>query len=76
MKSSRYFPVFLALVVTLTVSVPAYAYLDPGTGSVIYQALIVAFLAAAAAGRFWWTKVKGLFGGSSSQSADETEAEE
>jgi len=39
----------------------AYAYLDPGTGSFILQA-IIGFLAALSAGFFYyWTKVKNFF---------------
>ena len=39
----------------------AYAYLDPGTGSVILQA-IIGFLAALSAGfLYYWTKVKNFF---------------
>lgn len=39
----------------------AYAYLDPGTGSIILQA-ILAFLAGAAATiSLWWFRVKSFF---------------
>lgn len=39
----------------------AYAYLDPGTGSFILQA-IMGFLAAISAGFiYYWTKVKNFF---------------
>jgi hypothetical protein len=39
----------------------AYAYLDPGTGSFILQA-ILGFLAAISAGFiYFWTKVKNFF---------------
>jgi len=39
----------------------AYAYLDPGTGSIILQA-ILGFLAAISAGFFYyWSKVKNFF---------------
>ena len=39
----------------------AYAYLDPGTGSLILQA-IIGFLAALSAGfLYYWTKVKNFF---------------
>lgn len=39
----------------------AYAYLDPGTGSFILQA-IIGFLAAISAGfLYYWTKVKNFF---------------
>ena len=42
-------------------SVNAYAYLDPGTGSFILQA-IIGFLAALSAGfLYYWTKVKNFF---------------
>jgi len=39
----------------------SYAYLDPGTGSFILQA-IIGFLAAISAGfLYYWTKVKNFF---------------
>ena len=39
----------------------AFAYLDPGTGSFILQA-IIGFLAAVSAGfLYYWTKVKNFF---------------
>tara|TARA_B100001939_G_C16630600_1_gene483263 strand:+ start:131 stop:382 length:252 start_codon:yes stop_codon:yes gene_type:complete len=39
----------------------AYAYLDPGTGSFILQA-IIGFLAAVTAGfTYYWSKVKNFF---------------
>ena len=46
----------------LVFSRPAHAYLDPGTGSMIFQAIIAVFLGIAATGKLWWTKLKGLFG--------------
>tara|TARA_B100000767_G_C19447558_1_gene402606 strand:- start:235 stop:462 length:228 start_codon:yes stop_codon:yes gene_type:complete len=43
----------------------AYAYLDPGTGSIILQAIIASIAAVSAAGTFYWrkikTKIKSLF---------------
>ena len=66
-KDVIYFHAFLVIVFTLTVSVPAYAYIDPGTGSVIYQALVVIFIAVAATGRLWWTKLKGILGGNAAR---------
>ena len=36
----------------------AYAYLDPGTGSIILQALIAFFAGAAAFVSLYWRKVK------------------
>lgn len=43
------------------IATPAYAYLDPATGSIILQGIVAAFAAAAATGRFWWHRVKSLF---------------
>ena len=43
------------------VNTNAYAYLDPGTGSFILQA-IIGFLAAISAGfLYYWNKVKNFF---------------
>ena len=39
----------------------AYAYLDPGTGSIILQAIAAAFAATAATASYYWDKVKGLY---------------
>ena len=39
----------------------AYAYIDPGTGSIILQALIGALAAAGAAISIYWSKVKSFF---------------
>ena len=39
----------------------AKAYLDPGTGSIILQAILGFIAAAAAAASFYWNKVKLFF---------------
>jgi len=36
----------------------AFAYLDPGTGSIIIQSLIGALVAAGIALKVYWTKIK------------------
>lgn len=38
-------------------TVDAFAYLDPGTGSIILQGLIAAFAAAAVTARIYWRKI-------------------
>jgi hypothetical protein len=58
--SSKYYPIWLSIILTLAIATPAYAYLDPGSGSVIYQSVVIIFLAIAASGRLWWSKVKGI----------------
>lgn len=61
--------VYLALLCTA----PAHAYLDPGTGSMIFQAVIGAALAAAATGKLWWSKVKGMFGNKSEKKSGDND---
>lgn len=39
----------------------AFAYLDPGTGSIIVQGIIGAIAGGLVVGRMYWHKFKGLF---------------
>lgn len=39
----------------------AFAYLDPGTGSFVIQALIAALAAAALTARYYWQKLSNFF---------------
>ena len=41
---------------------PAYAYLDPGTGSVLLQLLLGGVAGIAMAAKLYWARIKGLFG--------------
>lgn len=41
---------------------PMFAYLDPGTGSMIVQLLLGGVAGALMIGKLYWQKVKGLFG--------------
>ena len=50
-------PVVLALF-SLVFPLKAYAYLDPGTGSYIFQLIIAALLGGLFAGRLFWNKIK------------------
>jgi hypothetical protein len=40
---------------------PAYAYLDPGTGSILLQGLIAAVAGVLATGGIYWNKIKNFF---------------
>lgn len=57
---------FLAAV-GVFVAFPAQAYLDPGTGSIVLQAIIGIVASVGVAMKIYWDKVKGftsrLFGG-------------
>ena len=54
---------FLFLIFSLiSYTSPAYAYLDPGTGSMLLQGLIGGIAAAIAFLSIYWQKVKAFFG--------------
>ena len=38
-----------------------FGYLDPGSGSVILQAIVGGFAAIAVTGKLWWRRVTGFF---------------
>jgi hypothetical protein len=48
----------LAIVILGGISKPAYAYLDPGTGSIILQSIIGTVAAALTFGAVYWAKLK------------------
>ncbi len=49
--------VLLVVNIVITLYKDAYAYLDPGTGSFIFQMVIAALLAALVTAKFWWKKM-------------------
>ena len=54
--------VFLAALAVYAVSLGnAYAYLDPGTGSIIVQGIIGAIAGGLVVGRMYWHKFKSFF---------------
>ena len=67
------FPIFLSVIFIMAFAVPAYAYLDPGTGSLVFQAVVVVFLTVAATVRIWWAKLKSIFGSGLSSKKEEHE---
>ena len=53
---------FLCLIVGLiSYTSPAYAYLDPGTGSMLLQGLIAGLAAVISVVSIYWQKVKAFF---------------
>lgn len=54
---------FFALLLTGAMSRTAYAYLDPGTGSMILQLLLGGIAGAAVAMKLYWHKFKALIAG-------------
>ncbi|MDH3690783.1 MAG: hypothetical protein OEU36_15150, partial [Gammaproteobacteria bacterium] len=65
------------LILTLAATEPAYAYLDPGTGSILLQGLIAAIAAGLVVIKLYWQKVKAfLFGRSEKASSPADDAPE
>ncbi len=60
----------LLLLITSVVSMPAAAYIDPGSGSAIMSAVIGFFVAVAMAVKTYWYKIKAFFGGGKANSSD------
>ena len=50
---------------------PAFAYIDPGSGSVIMSAVIGFFVAVGIAVKGYWYKIKSLFCGAKPKDGDE-----
>jgi len=53
----------LALVACLSIASPAYAYLDPGTGSMLISAVLGVAAAVALALKMFWYRLIGFFRG-------------
>jgi hypothetical protein len=55
----------------------AQAYLDPGTGSAIFQGLIAALSAILVTGHLYWSKLQSLFrGGKKDAGGDQAKADQ
>lgn len=52
---------FPALVLMAAFTSPAFAYLDPGTGSMVLQAILGVVAVAGATISVYWQKVRSLF---------------
>lgn len=53
----------LFTVFAVLASAPAYAYLDPGTGSILVQGLLAALAAGSAAVAAFWSQIKRFLSG-------------
>ncbi len=51
----------LVLMTAMLFAVPAHAYLDPGTGSMILQVILGGVAAASVALKLYWQRIKGFF---------------
>ena len=60
-----------ATLLVLALSQPAHAYLDPGTGSIILQALLGGLAGVLIAGKLYWSKIKSFFRPQAKRPADD-----
>ena len=63
MTFSRASRVMIVLAASLSIASPAYAYLDPGTGSMLLSAVFGVAAAVALAVKVFWYRIVGLFRG-------------
>lgn len=52
---------YAVLLIMLFITKPAYAYLDPGTGSFVIQVLIAFAVGAGAIVKLYWKKITAAF---------------
>jgi hypothetical protein len=72
MTLRRIIRVTLVLVACLSITSPAYAYLDPGTGSMLLSAVIGVAAAVGLAVKMFWYRLIGLFRGKRSGAVEGT----
>ena len=53
--------ILLAVLAALCFPQPIQAYIDPGTGSYVFQIIIAAFVAVSFMVKVYWHKIKGFF---------------
>lgn len=62
--------VTFALSAVVLIPGEAQAYLDPGTGSFVLQAILGAAFGAAFTAKVYWSKIKAFFSKSTAESSD------
>jgi len=62
----------LAMTVALMlVAAPAFAYIDPGTGSFLVQGIIAAVIGIGVTGKLYWSKIKAKLTGKAIEEDDD-----
>lgn len=62
--------VFLSLLGCTVMAAPSYAYLDPGTGSIILQSILAGIAVAMGLLRLYWYRLKTFLSGKAAKSDD------
>lgn len=63
----------VAVVMSIGVPTSAYAYIDPGTGSLIIQGIIGAIAGIGVTAKIYWHKIRIFFAGENADTADSPE---
>jgi len=63
--------IFIAPAVLLCVQQPALAYIDPGTGSYLFQLFLGTLLAASVVVRVYWRSIRSFFSRRADHDSDE-----
>ncbi len=58
----KLFSFLLSLLMMFIFTKPAYAYLDPGTGSMLLQGLIAVFMVVITTAGIYWNRLKSFLG--------------
>ncbi len=62
MESTKKLIAGLVFFSAIGIAPPAYAYLDPGTGSMLVQMLLGGVAGALVVGKLYWHRIKAFFG--------------
>jgi len=72
MRKYSYLILFLSLLISVNLFISdAYAYLDPGTGTMIFQAIIAALVGVGITVKVYWEKIKYKISEKTSKSDDD-----
>lgn len=74
MNATNKLMIGLVLLGAVGVTSPAYAYLDPGTGSMLVQMLLGGVAGAMVIGKLYWQQVKAFFGRRPLENSDQEPA--
>ncbi len=55
--------ILLATLALMLISAPAFAYIDPGTGSFLVQGIIAVVIGVGVTGKLYWSKIKAFLTG-------------
>lgn len=65
--------ILMSVAILILFTESAYAYLDPGTGSIILQGLIAGIAVGLSTFKLWWYRFSGLFARKKKEPEEATE---